>query len=387
MTAWPVRTIGDLCDLVAGGTPARTEPKHFGGGIPWVKIGDMLDGVVNSTEETISPAGLRESAAKVLPAGTTLLSIFATIGRTAVLGVDAATNQAIVGLTPRRGSELDPAYLRRYLDSQVPVMTGAARGVAQANLNASMVRGWPIPLPPLPEQRRIADILDKADALRAKRRAALALLDTLTQSIFLDMFGDPATNPKAWPTRQVEEVADVVTGNTPSRARPEYYGDELDWIKSDNILFEDYYVTAASERLSAAGVAVGRTAPAGSILVVCIAGSPASIGRAAMTNKTVAFNQQINALIPRAGNPHFLLGQLRANQRLVQSASTASMKGMVSKSKLAALRVIWPPVSEQDRFAKAIDRVRPLQERSQRSLAHLDALFASLQHRAFSGEL
>lgn len=288
-------------------------------------------------------------------------------------------------------SRVSPSYLERFLRSPAALSFYRAklRGTTarRRSLPDDVFATLAVPLPDLPEQRRIADILDKADALRAKRRAALALLDTLTQSIFLDMFGDPATNPKAWPTRQVEEVADVVTGNTPSRARPEYYGDELDWIKSDNILFEDYYVTAASERLSAAGVAVGRTAPAGSILVVCIAGSPASIGRAAMTNKTVAFNQQINALIPRAGNPHFLLGQLRANQRLVQSASTASMKGMVSKSKLAALRVIWPPVSEQDRFAKAIDRVRPLQERSQRSLAHLDALFASLQHRAFRGEL
>lgn len=284
-----------------------------------------------------------------------------------------------------------PSYLERFLRSPAALSfyKNKLRGTTarRRSLPDDVFVTLPVPLPPLSEQRRIVEILDRADALRAKRRAALALLDTLTQSIFLDMFGDPVNNPRGWPTRPVEEVADVVTGNTPSRARPEYYGDELDWIKSDNILFEDYYVTAASERLSAAGVAVGRTAPAGSILVVCIAGSPASIGRSAMTNKTVAFNQQINALIPRTGNPHFLLGQLRANQRLVQSASTASMKGMVSKSKLEALRVIWPPVSEQDRFAKAIDTVRPLQGHSQRSLAHLDALFASLQHRAFRGEL
>lgn len=110
-------------------------------------------------------------------------------------------------LVPAKMFEVAPAYLRRYFDSVVTTLERRARGVAQVNINSGILRSLPIPVPPLAEQRRIAAVLGKADALRTKRCAALVQLDTLTQAIFLDLFGDPITNPKGWPTRQLHEVA------------------------------------------------------------------------------------------------------------------------------------------------------------------------------------
>lgn len=263
-------------------------------------------------------------------------------------------------------------------------MTGSA---GQRRVPEHFLTGLRVPFLPLPQQQRIAAILDKADALRAKRRSALAHLNGLAQAIFLDMFGDPATNLQSWPRRSISDLATVITGNTPSRAVPGYYGREIEWIKSDNINTPDYYLTRADEGLSAAGKAIARTVPSGAILVTCIAGSPACIGNAAMTDREVAFNQQINALVPQNANSHFLYGQLLVGKRLVQQASTSGMKGMVSKSRFEQIMLIVPPLPLQQDFARRVAAVEKLKATHRASLAALDELFASLQHRAFQGEL
>ena len=301
----------------------------------------------------------------------------------AIEGKAWVNNHAHV-LRPRDHARL--RYLVRVLENYdvTPWITGSTR----AKLTQAGAFKIQIPLPPLAEQKRIAAILDAADALRAKRREALAQLDTLLQSTFLDMFGDPVTNPMGWDTFNLEQVGQVITGNTPSRKRPEYYGDDIEWIKSDNINDPSVFLTEAEERLSVAGKAVARTTPKGSILVTCIAGSPACIGNAAIADREVAFNQQINAFVPGERiRSWFAIGMFLVGKRLVQSASTNAMKGMVSKSAFSAVSVPVPPMSLQSRFAAIFESINQ-QKASQRAhLAELDTLFASLQSRAFRGDL
>ncbi len=261
------------------------------------------------------------------------------------------------------------------------------RAAAIPGLNREDAYRQRLLLPPLPEQRRIAMILEKADALRAKSRAALAQLDTLAQSIFLDMFGDPAANPKGWPRKHISDIATVITGNTPSRANPDYYGHAIEWIKSDNINTPNYYLTRADEGLSELGRQVGRAVPAGSILVTCIAGSPDCIGNSAMTDREVAFNQQINAIVPFEGNAHFIYGQLRVAKCLVQQASTAGMKGMVSKSRFERISLILPPSQLQEIYVERVCAVEEAMSKQRVSFDRLGELFASLQYRVFRGEL
>jgi type I restriction enzyme S subunit len=260
-------------------------------------------------------------------------------------------------------------------------------GTGQPFIKPADVKTHRVFLPPLPEQRRIAEVLDRAEGLRGKRRAALARLDTLTHANFLDMFGDPATNPKGWPIKTIGEVGKVITGNTPPRSNPAYYGTAIEWIKSDNINTPHDYLTRAEEGLSKVGKGVARIAPPGSILVTCIAGSPDCIGNAAMADREVAFNQQINALVPSTGDVRFLYTQILVGKRLVQQASTAGMKGLVSKSRFEGIRLMFPPLPLQREFARRVAAVEKLKAAHRASLAEMDALFASLQHRAFRGEL
>lgn len=289
-----------------------------------------------------------------------------------------------------RAERLEGRFLARWLTLQFQrrVFQGMCRQwVNQATVGRESLLALRIPLPPLAEQRRIAEVLDRTEAVRDKRRTALVQLDTLTQAIFLELFGDPATNPKGWPLMPISEIGAVITGNTPSREHPEYFGAAIEWIKSDNINTPHYYLTKADEGLSESGKAVARTAPAHSILVTCIAGSPDCIGNAAMTDREVAFNQQINALIPRQADPHFLYAQIVVGKRLIQKASTAAMKGMVSKSRFERILLPFPPLALQRDFADRVVAVRKLKTAHDTSLAEMDVLFVALQNRAFRGEL
>jgi len=245
-----------------------------------------------------------------------------------------------------------------------------------------------IPLPPLAEQKHIAAILDKADTVRRKRQEAIRLTEEFLRSVFLDMFGDPVTNPREWEKAPIKNLATVITGNTPSREKSEYYGDYIEWIKSDNINTPYHLVTEAEERLSEEGKAVGRVVSAGSILVTCIAGSYDCIGNAALADRKVAFNQQINAVTPlKHIDPYFLYMQILIAKQVIQNASTHSMKGMVNKGRFEQILLLNPPAHLQKKFGTIFQKTLAMHY----VLDDLDKrgheLFNSLTQSAFRGEL
>ena len=277
-------------------------------------------------------------------------------------------------------ANFDPKFLYYYLMSRDIPSAGYSR-------HFKFLKELEIPVPPLAEQERIAEVLDRVDASRAKRRQALALLNDLAQSVFLDMFGDPVTNPKGWPLKSVGEIGRVITGNTPSRTDQNNFGTAIEWIKSDNIDPSRNMVTAASEGLSDYGRRSARVVGPGALLVTCIAGSPNSIGNVAMTDRTVAFNQQINALVPVVSDSWFLYMQFKVGKVLVQDQSTGGMKGLVSKSRFASVALPVPPLDLQREFAKRVEAIEQEKAKHRGAVAKFDELFRAVQNRAFAGTL
>ena len=288
-------------------------------------------------------------------------------------------------------TRLDPWYLARWLTDQWQhrvFESLCTQWVNQAAVRKDDLLSLEIPLPPLPEQKRIAAILAKADRLRRLRRTARDLSDTYLQSVFLEMFGDPVSNPMGWERANVSDLGRVQTGNTPSRSDPENYGSYIEWIKSDNIANDEMFVTRSREMLSEKGLRKGRFVEPGSILVTCIAGSPTSIGNIALTDRKVAFNQQINAVTPHKDvDSTFLYGLFRVVKPLVQRSTTLGMKRIITKSKFEKLVLIKPPLSLQQEFAHIthkFERLRAQQREAERQAEHL---FQTLLQRAFRGEL
>jgi type I restriction enzyme S subunit len=289
-----------------------------------------------------------------------------------------------------RPDVMSARYLVRVWESPVvrdQIMASVRTTAGIYKVNQQALERLQIPVPPLGEQRRIADTLDRMDNLRVKRREAIVLTDRLAQSIFFDMFGDPVSNPRRWPRKSIRQLGRVTTGNTPPRSDERNFGDVIEWIKSDNITSGNEYVTRASEGLSLQGMSRARTVGPGALLVTCIAGSPASIGNAALTDRRVAFNQQINAFEAESRDSHFMYMQLTLAKRLIQEKSTGGMKGLVSKSSFESILLVDPPLTLQRDFGVRCRAIEQQKRRHRSYLAELDALIASVQHRAFRGEL
>lgn len=318
----------------------------------------------------------------------------ATTGKVSFVGADfpyedAAINEHVFLL--RVSSRLaDPKFVFRYLQSpqgQSEIMSDF-RGATVGGIGRSFVEKVTLPKIAPEEQRRISAILDKADAIRRKRKQALTLAEDFLRSVFLEMFGEPLTNPKNLPMQPLGEFGRIVTGNTPPRSDPGNFGNAIEWIKSDNVNTKEHFLTQAVEGLSDKGLSLGRIVPEGSILVTCIAGSPSSIGRAAIANRPVAFNQQINAIIPNPNvNAYFLYVQFLIGKQLVLRSSTNSMKGMISKGEFQKIEFLRPDPDEQARFGQIFERHVAVNNRLLDQKVMASDLFAALSQRAFADDL
>jgi type I restriction enzyme S subunit len=276
-----------------------------------------------------------------------------------------------------------------YFMLQMVGLDNLSKHAAVPGLNRNDAYEKELLVPLIDEQKKIAAVLDKADVLRRQRQESLQLTEELLQSLFLEMFGDPVMNPKGLPMRALGEFGIVQTGNTPPRSNKfNYAATGLEWIKTDNIIEDQIYVTKAVEQLSETGAKVARFAPAGSLLVACIAGSEKSIGRAALTNRPVAFNQQINSIIPHAGvSPLFLYFLLKVGRRYVQLAAGKGMKKIVNKSTFENIRFISPSEDDQLRFEIIAGKLISHSQRCWDQSFQLESLFLSIQQYAFRGEL
>ena len=238
-----------------------------------------------------------------------------------------------------------------------------------------------IPIPSLDEQKRIAGILDVADALRAKRRETLDELDTLLQSTFLDMFGDPVTNPKGWDVRPLKELGRVQTGATPPSKLDGMFGGEIPFVTPSDL--KETWVEA-SRTVTSAGAAKSRIVSRGATLVSCIG----AIGKMGKASEASAFNQQINAVSweERITDPVGLEMMRFFKIKMANDAASTTLP-ILKKSRFEKLLVPVPPLDKQRRFAAIVEAVEQQKGRQQAHLAELNILFASLQSRAFRGDL
>ncbi|RLF03384.1 MAG: hypothetical protein DRJ59_00805 [Thermoprotei archaeon] len=235
---WKWVKLGSIARISAGGTPKRSIKEYWNGNIPWVKISDIPEhGLVLDTEEKITEEGLKNSSAKIFPKGTILFSIFATIAKVGILGIDAATNQAIAGIQIKNTQIVDRKYLFYCLKNFGLTLAKIGRGMAQRNINQTILRNLEIPLPPLEEQKRIVarieELVSRVEEARRLRKLAREETEKIMQAALHKVFS--RAEEKGWKWVKLRDVLkeDRQTINPQNYPDREFFLITMDCIESD----------------------------------------------------------------------------------------------------------------------------------------------------------
>jgi len=371
------RRLDDVCDIRMGQAPHGNSYNDRGDGLPLIAgAGDFGHRVPRCKKFTTRPW-------KVCTSGDIILGIRASIGAKVVADRDYCLGRGVAGLRPRPGLSAD--YLWNWLGYAEQRLAAKGRGATFKQVSREDIGELEIPVPPIEEQRRIAEILDRADALRTKRREALAHLDALTQSIFLDMFGDPLTSSTKWPGSPLGNIAETSSGGTPSRAVRHYFGGSIPWVKSGEL--DEDVVLSTSECLTPAGLqhSSAKLLDAGPVLIAMYGATVGSVSRLGIRAAT---NQAVCAV--RVGlrvRPDYLIAFLRRMTPQLLASRAGGAQPNLSQGQIQRLIIGVPPLALQDSFVEAVGRVARLRISGRCSLDYTDALSAALQQRAFAGQL
>lgn len=385
---WVKVQFKDVAEVITGNTPSTNRPDFYGNEIPFATPGD-LDSITPVIKTVNGLTRLGAEQARLIPPNAVMVCCIGSLGKVGIAGTYLVTNQQINSLVFDE-KKVFPRYGYHYCRTLTNLLNHIAPSTTVAIVNKSRFSSLELPLPPLNEQKRIAAILDKADALREKRRQAIAKLDTLLQSIFLDMFGDPVTNPKGWNSSSFgQEVSLLEYG-------PRFYNEsysplgvrivritdldslgnlEFDSMPKMEVSSNDkkrYCLKAGDLVFARTGATVGKAALISEKDPDCIAGAYFI---------RMQFKETIHPLYAR------MVIASNSIQAIIATRSRQSAQQNFSGPGIRALPLPLPPKELQSKFHKIHAAISELANKAKSHLQSADQLFQSLQQRAFNGEL
>jgi len=409
---WTITSLSEVATWGSGGTPSRTNLAYFGGGIPWIKTGELGKPLIERTEETISELGLAHSSAKVFPRGSVAIAMYgATIGKVSVLGIDAATNQACAVGIPDQNLTTDE-FLYHYLCSQKDALIEVGKGAAQPNISQAVIKNWLVPLPPLNEQKRIANKLDvllvRLDACRKRLDRIPSILKRFRQAVLAAATSGQLTED--WRTNhfkksgsnnynicgKLADFADLLDPN-PSHRYPSYEGGTIPILATKQMSGLDGW-DISSAKLTTFDFHEARKAAHDFLNDDIIFARKGRLGlaRNPPQNSLYVFSHTVFIVRSKADKilPAYLLWFLRQEWciewLLVEMNSNAGVPTL-GKSVMERLPVQIPDYIEQQEVVRRIENLFAfadrLEARYKNARAQVERLTPVLLAKAFRGEL
>jgi len=276
MTAmWATKCLGDVCQVIGGGTPSKDRADFYSGDIPWATVRDMRSDVITNTECKITEAAVKSSATNIIPSGNVVIATRVGLGKVCLLGQDTAINQDIRGIVPIDPRVLSVRFLYWWLKSIADLIVAEGAGATVQGVKLPFVKSLKIPVPPLPEQQRIVAILDEAFDGIATARAnteknlqnARALFEGHLQSVF-------TRHGEGYVGKTLREVSKVFgRGKSKHRPRndPRLYGGPYPFIQTGDVRGAEHLITEFSQTYSEAGLAQSKLWPKGTLCITIAA--------------------------------------------------------------------------------------------------------------------
>ena len=388
---WIYKPLGEVCNVVGGGTPSKRNPAFYEGDIPWASVRDMRDEVLSRTEFKISSEAVKSSATNVIPSGNVVIATRVGLGKVCLLSQDTAINQDLRGIVPK-SNNLDVRFLFRWLQSVSHVIEAEGTGATVKGVKLPFVKSLQIPVPSLPEQKRIVAILDEAFAgiatAVANTEKNLANARELFESYLSGMFSEPRDG---WAKHRIEDICTLKSGTSVGKNYEKTSGD-VAYIKVSDMNFagNETEIVSSSRFLSRRDISENSIFPVGTTIFPKRGGAIAT-NKKRLTSIPVCADLNVMGVIPSQNlNPKFLffyflqidMGKLGGGSSIPQ----------INNYDISPLMIAFPTsVEEQGVVVSKLEEIwqeaKRLEVICQQKLNALAELKHSLLQKAFSGEL
>ncbi|EGQ8805272.1 restriction endonuclease subunit S [Vibrio parahaemolyticus] len=390
--SWPLVKLGEVAKLINGdrGKNYPSKGSFVDEGIPFINAGclsnehTLIEGALNYiTEDKFD--SLRSGKVEK---GDILFCLRGSLGKFALVDTNMKGAIASSLVIIRANEKVHIDYLKHYLGSFLcqREIQAYENGAAQPNLSATDLKNFEIPLPPLAEQKRIAAILDKADAIRQKRKQAIELADEFLRSVFLDMFGDPVTNPKGWEVEKFGNVGSLDRGKSKHRPRndPKLLGGLHPLVQTGDVANSKGYLRSYTSTYSDFGLAQSKKWPAGTLCITIAA----NIAKTGILTFDACFPDSVVGFTPNSKTTtEYVQAWISFLQKILEANAPESAQKNINLAILRDLNIPVPPVSEQNKFTMIVEKVNSVLNRTRASKDSNEQLFDSLSQKAFSGQL
>lgn len=364
---WEYKKLGEVCETTSGGTPSKIKLEYYtNGNIPWLRSGEIRQGLIFDTDIYITEEGLKHSSAKIIPINSVVIAMYgATVGQCGIIKSKMCTNQAVCSIFPN--SNIIPEFLCLFLTSKKNTFIKSAVGGAQPNISQNIVRNTLIPLPPLSVQERIVEELDRLSLILEKKKQQIKELDSLAQSIFYDMFGDPIENEKGWEMKPISEIARFYNGKAHEQAideKGEYVLVNSKFISSNGMIKKRTNLQLCPLFINDITMVMSDV-PNGKALAKCYLIDKDNI---------YTLNQRICVFRDYQILPQYLLFALNRNKYFL-NFNDGNGQTNLRKNEVEKCPIQMPPLDLQQSFAKKIEAIEKQKELINQSIKEVQLLF------------